>query len=135
MAETSKEPVNAGKEPINSPSSLPLKAEDQFRMINQRLDILAGELGRVGKPATFSIADILQIAIVLLTLGGAVLGLFNLSDRISDLKTDLLAAERRTTDNMAAAEVRLSSKIDKLSDQLTKVDERASRLEGSKTGK
>jgi hypothetical protein len=50
MADRHETPVNAGEEVINAPSSLPLRPDDQFRLINQRLDTLANELGRVAKP-------------------------------------------------------------------------------------
>jgi hypothetical protein len=50
MANSPETPLNAGDEVVNTPPSLPLKPEDQFRLINQRLDNLSNELGRVAKP-------------------------------------------------------------------------------------
>lgn len=70
------EPIAVAGEEVTTPtSSLPLRPEDQFRLLNSRLDKLADELSRVAKPAQFRLADAIQlIAIVLGVLiagGGA----------------------------------------------------------------
>jgi hypothetical protein len=133
MVESSENPVNAGEQVTNAPSSLPLKSDDQFRLINQRLDILSNELSRVARPPQFRLADAIQLAVIFSGILVAILGAFNLSERISDVRVDQAAMERRIIENMAAAETRIGSKLDKLSDQFTSMNERLSRLEGAKS--
>jgi hypothetical protein len=133
MAEKLEAVVNTGEEVTNAPSSLPLKSDDQFRLLNQRLDNLRDELSRVAKPPQFRLADVMQLIAIVVGVLIALVGAFSLSERISDVRADQSAAERRLTDNVNAAELRLSSKLEKLSEQFSSMDERISRLEGQKS--
>jgi hypothetical protein len=132
MVEQSEMPVNAGEQVTNAPSSLPLKPDDQFRLINQRLDVWRDELGRVAKPPQFRLADVIQLVVIFIGFLVAILGAFNLSERISDVRADQAAMERRIIDNMSAAETRIIPKLEKLNDLYTSMIERISRIEGSK---
>jgi len=133
MPEQSEPAVNAGAEVTNAPSSLILKPEDQFRLINQRLESLTDELSRVAKPPQFRLADVMQLIAIVVGVLIALIGAFSLSERISDVRADEAATERRLTDAISAAELRLGSKLEKLNEQFTSMDERISRMEGQKT--
>jgi hypothetical protein len=132
MAEKSDAVVNAGEQISPTPVPLPLKHEEQFRLINQRLDKLAGEVEKIAKPPTFRIADIVQVLAIVVGLVITGIAAFGLSERISDLGIHQADSERRLDATMNATEVRLGAKVEKLSDQFTSMDERTSRLEGEK---
>lgn len=130
MVDQAETPVNAGEQITNAPSSLPLKPDDQFRLINQRLENLAGEMSRVAKPPQIRLADVLTIIGVIIGIGVAAVGAFGLSERISDLRADQAATERRVTEAVSAAENRITAKQDKQGDQLSAIADRLSHLEG-----
>jgi|HubBroStandDraft_6_1064221.scaffolds.fasta_scaffold202639_2 hypothetical protein len=132
MAEQPEKPVNAGEEVTNPPSSLPLKPEDQFRLINQKLADFSDKLSRVAEPPQFRLADMIQLGVIVIGFIIAIFTAFNLSERISDVRADQAAMERRIIDNMSAAETRISPKLDKLNDLYIAIIERISRLEGAK---
>ena len=128
MAE--REEIVGTGEQITITPNLPLAPEAQFRNVNSRLDELAKEIGRVSKPPTFRLADMIQLGVIVVGLAIALITAFGLNERINDLSTQQAAAESRLSANISATENRLGSKLDKLSDQFTKVDERTSTLEG-----
>jgi hypothetical protein len=132
MAEAPETAVNAGEQVANAPSSLPLKSEDQFRLINQRLDNLSNDLSRVSAPPAFRFADVIQLIAIFVGILVVLLGAFNLSERISEIRSDQATAERRVTDGVNAVENRLGSRLDKLNDQFISINERISRMEGAK---
>ncbi len=90
-------------------------------MLAARLEDVAREVKVLAKPATFRIADMLEIAGIVIGVGVAMIAAFGINERISDLSKD-----------QAAAELRITSRLDRLSDQMIQLDERASRLEGQK---
>jgi hypothetical protein len=131
MAEPNEIAVNAGEQVTNtSPTTLALKPEDQFRLINQRLDVLTGELTKLAAPPQFRLADGVQVGVIVLGLIVAGFTAFGLSERISDTKADVASAETRIKDSVNALEVRLGTRLEKLSDQFNSMNERAARLEG-----
>jgi hypothetical protein len=125
--------VNAGEQITTPPSAIPLKSEEQFRLINQRLDTLAGEIEKIAKPPTFRVADVVQILAVVIGLVVAGFTAFGLSERISDVGRHQDDAERRIDASMNAMELRIQAKLEKLNDQFTSMDERTSRIEGAKS--
>jgi hypothetical protein len=135
MVEKSDAIVNAGEQITAPPAPLPLKQEEQFRLINQRLDKLAGDIDKIAKPPTFRIADIVQVLAIVVGLVITGIAAFGLSERISDLGIHQADSERRLDATMNATEVRLGAKVEKLSDQFTSMDERTSRLEGERSVK
>jgi hypothetical protein len=135
MAEKSETVVNAGEQISAPPVPLPLKHEEQFRLINQRLDKLNNDIEKIAKPPTFRIADIVQVLAIVVGLVITGIAAFGLTERISDLGIHQADAERRLDATMNATEVRLGAKVEKLSDQFTTMDERTSRLEGEKSAK
>jgi hypothetical protein len=62
----------------------------------------------------------------------ATLSALGLNSRIDDLSKAQTAAESRLSTSITATETRLSGRLDKLSDQFTKVDERTATLEGGR---
>ena len=132
MVEHSETPVNAGEQVTNAPSSLPFKPEDQFRLVNQRLDNLATEIGRISKPAQFRMADLLTVGTVVIGFILAFLTASGLDKRIDNMRVDQAAAERRLSEGNAAMELRLGAKLEKLSDQFSAFAERIARIEGEK---
>jgi len=133
MAERAEPPiVNAGEQITTPPASLPLKPDEQFRLINQRIDALSAEISKIAKPPTFRVADVVQVLAIVL---GLALTAFGLSERIADLSTHQADAERRLDASMNAAELRLGTKLDKLADQFTSMDERTARIEGERAAK
>jgi hypothetical protein len=135
MAEKAEPIVNAGDQITTPPASLPLKHDEQFRMINHRLDKLAGDVDKIAKPPTFRIADVVQILAIVVGLVITGIAAFGLSERISDLSSHQADAERRIDASMNATETRLGTKVDKLGDQFAAMDERTSRIEGERTVK
>jgi hypothetical protein len=127
------EVVNAGEQISTPPPALPLKTDEQFRLINQRLDRLAGEVERVSKPPHFRIADVIELVAIVVGLAFTGIAAFQLGDRISELSRHQDQAEQRLDQGMIAMEQRLGSKLDRLSDQFTSMDERTARLEGEKS--
>src|SRR5580704_9346646 len=79
MAEQPEKPVNAGEEVTNPPSSLPLKPEDQFRLINQKLADFSDKLSRVAEPPQFRLADMIQLGVIVIGFIIAIFTAFNLS--------------------------------------------------------
>jgi hypothetical protein len=132
LADKPELPVNSGDQVSDTPSILPVAPEAQFRVINQRLDALATEMGKIAKPPTFRVADVVQLLVIVVGIVIAGIAGFGLSERITDFGGNLAEAERRVNASMSAMELRLQAKLDKLSDQFTSMDERASRLEGEK---
>ena len=53
MADKPDAVVNAGEQVTNPPTALPLRPDEQFRLVNQRLDNLKDEISRVAKPPQF----------------------------------------------------------------------------------
>jgi hypothetical protein len=135
MGEKPEPIVNAGEQITTPPAALPLKHDDQFRMINQRLDKLADDVDRIAKPPTFRIADVVQILAIVVGLVITGISAFGLTERISDLSSHQGEAERRLDAAMSATETRLGTKVDKLSDQFATMDERTSRIEGERATK
>jgi hypothetical protein len=135
MADKAETVVNAGDQITTPPSALPLKPDEQFRLINQRLDKLAGDFDKIAKPPTFRIADIVQVLAIVVGLVITGIAAFGLSERISDLSVHQADSERRLDATMNATEIRLGAKVEKLSDQFMSMDERTSRLEGEKSPK
>lgn len=131
MADKAETVVVAGEQITSPTSALPLKPDEQFRMVNQRLDKLADELGRVAKPAQFRLADVLNLLAIIVGFVVAGFAAFGLNERISDGRIDQAASELRIKDGVSAIEVRLGTKLDKLSDQFSAMSDRTSRLEGA----
>jgi len=131
MADKAETVVIAGEQVTTPPSALPLKPEEQFRMVNQRLDQLAGEISRVAKPPQFRLADVVQLLVIVAGMIVAGFTALGLSQRISDGRTDQAASELRIKDSLSAVESRLGTKLDKLSDQFSAMSDRTSRLEGA----
>jgi hypothetical protein len=131
MADKAETVVVAGEQVTNPPSALPFKPDEQFRLVNQRLDTLADELSRVAKPAQFRLADVLNLLVIIVGFAVAGIAAFGLSERISDGRTDQAASELRIKDSVNALEIRLGTKLDKLSDQFSSMSDRTSRLEGA----
>jgi len=73
-----------------------------------------------------------QLGVIVVGLAVALITAFGLNERITDLKGDQAAAEARLDASITASEGRLNSRLDKLSDQFTRLDERTSTLEGQK---
>jgi len=127
--------VNAGEQVSVPVSALPLKPDEQFRLVNQRLDNLKDELSRVSKPPQFRLADGVELATIILALIVAWFTAMGLNDRISDVNAHQAETERRLESHMDAMETRLGQKMDKLGDQFTRMDERTSTLEGKLSSK
>jgi hypothetical protein len=136
--------VNAGDEITGPPSNLPLKPDDQFRLINQRLDQFKDEISKVSAPPSFRTADVVQLLAIVIGVLIAIGGAFNLSERISDVRTDQSAMEQRIRtdqsgmeqrigDNVKATEGRIAPRLDRLNDQFNSIDERISKIEGAST--
>jgi multisubunit Na+/H+ antiporter MnhC subunit len=123
------EVVNAGEQITTAPSALPLKTDEQFRLINQRLDKLVGEFEKIAKPPQFRLADV--VGLIAIVIGFAV-GAFGLSERIADVSKHQGDAETRLDGSINAMEQRLGTRLDKLGDQFSSMDERTARLEGEK---
>ena len=124
--------VNAGEQISTPPSALPLRPDEQFRLINQRLDKLAGEVEKVSKPPTFRIADVIQLVAIVAGFVIAGLTALGLSERISDIDRHQTAMEQRLDDRMSTAEQRIGSRLDRMNDQFTTLDQRTSRIEGAR---
>jgi len=122
MAEVAEQPVNAGEQIGAPPTGLGVPPEAQYRMLAARLEEVAREVKGLAKPATFRIADMLEIAGIVIGVGVALFAAFGLNERIGDLSK-----------GQAAAELRITTRLDRLSDQVIQLDERTSRLEGQKT--
>jgi hypothetical protein len=127
--------VNAGEQITTPPSPLPLKPDEQFRMINQRIDALSADIGKIAKPPPFNLANVVQILAIVLGFVVTVYTALGLSERISDVSTHQADAERRIEATVGASELRLATKLDKLNDQFTSMDERTSRIEGEQSAK
>lgn len=121
--------VNAGEQITATPSALPLKSDEQFRLVNQRLDKLAGEVEKISKPPHFTVANVVELLVIVI---GLVVTGFGLSERISDVSKHQDDVERRLDTSISAAEQRINTRLDKMNDQFTTLDERTSRLEGEK---
>lgn len=132
MAERAEDPVNAGEQVGAPPTGLGVSAETQYRMLAARLEEVAGELARVAKPPTFRTADMLELAAIAIGVAVALISAFSLNERIDDLNKAQSAAELRLSASIAASEARVTGRLDKLDDQFTRLDERASALEGPK---
>jgi hypothetical protein len=125
--------VNVGEEvTTTSTANMPLSAEAQFRNINQRLTNLDAQVNKIAAPPTFRVADVVNLLVIVIGLIIAGLTAFGLTERITDLNGGLTEAEKRVTAAMTGMELRLQSKLEKLSDQFISMDERTSRLEGGK---
>lgn len=135
MAEKAEDVVVAGEQITTPHAALPLKPEEQFRLLNQRLDTLADQVSRVHKPPQFRLADGVELAVILIGLIIAGFTAFGLNDRINDVSTHQSDGERRIEAHMDAMETRMGTKIDKLGDQFTRMDERTSTLEGKMSDK
>jgi hypothetical protein len=131
MADKAETVAVAGEQVTNPPSALPFKPDEQFRLVNQRLDTLADELSRVAKPPQFRLADVLNFLVIIVGIAVAGITAFGLRERISDGRTDQAASELRIKDSVNALEIRLGTKLDKLSDQFSAMSDRTSRLEGA----
>jgi hypothetical protein len=136
MADQAENPVNAGEQITNSlTSNMPLNQEAQFRILSQRLESLTTQVSLITKPPTLRLAETLQLVMIAIGLLIALIGAFSLSDRIADVRADQAASEIRIKESVGALEVRLSTKLDKLSDQFSSMDERTARLEGAQESK
>jgi hypothetical protein len=124
--------VNVGDELSNAPADLNLPPQTQFRQLNTRLDNLADQISRISNPPSFRLADSIQLAAIVIGLIVAIIGAFGLNERINELSRDQAASEARTNGAITAAETRLTSRLDKLGDQFTRVDERTATLEGQR---
>lgn len=127
--------TNAGEQVANSPTGLGLSSEAQFRTLSQRIDTLTAEIAKAHKPPTFRLADSIEIIGIIIGLIVGGLTAFGLSERINDVNAHQADAERRLESRMDGIENRIGNKIDKLSDQFTKMDERTSTLEGKLSNK
>ncbi|MGO9991137.1 MAG: hypothetical protein ACLPTF_01300 [Steroidobacteraceae bacterium] len=125
--------ANAGDQIGVPPPALPLKPEDQFRLVNQRLDKLTGELEKVSKPPTFRTADVINLIVIVIGVMVALISAFGLSERISELSKHASDAEGRLGQQLSASEQRVTQRLDKLSEQFTALDERTSRIEGAQS--
>lgn len=125
--------VNAGEQISPTPSALPLKPDEQFRLINQRLDKVANEIEHAAKPPQFRLADVINLVAIIIGLGLAGLAAFGLNERMSEVSKHQDATEHRLDGTMNAMEQRLGGRLDKLSDQFTAMDERTSRIEGERS--
>jgi hypothetical protein len=104
-------------------------------MINQRIDALSADIGKIAKPPPFNLANVVQILAIVLGFVVTVYTALGLSERISDVSTHQADAERRIEATVGASELRLATKLDKLNDQFTSMDERTSRIEGEQSAK
>jgi uncharacterized coiled-coil protein SlyX len=135
MAESDNQPVNAGEQITDTSTNLALSPEAQFRNVNKRLEELAKAMASVEKPPVFRIADIISLLVIVSGLAAAVFTALGLSQRISDLNINQGQAEQRISAGISATELRVQSKIDKLSDQFTSMNERLSHIEGADAAK
>jgi hypothetical protein len=133
MADPSETPVNTGEQTSDTTASLPASSETQFRVLSQRLDTLTMQVAQIAQPPQFRIADVVQLLVIVVGIAVAGLTALGFSQRLTDIVGNLGEAERRLTASLSATELRLQSKLDKLSDQFTSMDERTSRLEGEKS--
>jgi hypothetical protein len=124
--------VNAGEQITATPSALPLKPDDQFRLINQRLDILSRDIEKVAKPPHFRVADVVELVAIIAGIAVAIFTGLGLSERISEVSKHQTETEQRLDQSMTASEQRIAGRLDKMSDQFTALDERISRIEGEK---
>lgn len=131
MANTDTGPINSGDQTTGGPADLRLSPEAQFRNINQRLETLTEQVGRISSPPKFNLADLLQIGMIVVGFVVATFTALGLSERISDLNNNLTQSEQRVTNAMNAAELRLQSTLDKLNALFISLDERLSKLEGN----
>jgi uncharacterized protein YdcH (DUF465 family) len=131
-----------GEEITGPTPRLPLKPEDQFRLMNQRLDQLKDEISKVSSPPSFRAADVVQLLAIVIGVLIAIGSAFNLSERISDVRTDQSAMEQRIRtdqsaieqrigENFKTTEGRIAPRLDRLSDQFNSIDERISKIEGA----
>lgn len=125
-------PVNAGEATTNTPSSLNLDENAQFRNLNKRLDELADQVSRIAKPKEFRLADIIQLSVIVAAFLVAVLTAMGLKDRIDDLAKSQSATEARVSSQVSAGEGRIDTKLDRLDDRFTRLDERTATLEGAR---
>lgn len=135
MADRQEAVVKPGEQIITPPAALPLKPDEQFRLVNSRLDALTAQVDKIAKPPHFRIADVVTLIALIVGFATALIVGFGLSERISEANTRQSDTERRLDASVAATELRLGAKLDKLSDQFTAMDERTSRLEGEKSSK
>lgn len=122
--------ANAGEQISVTPSSLPLKPDEQFRLLNQRLDKLAGEIEKISKPPHFRVADVVELVAIIVAIAVASFTALGLSERISEVSKHQSEVEQRLDQAINNSEQRVGQRLDKLSDQFTALDERTSRIEG-----
>jgi uncharacterized coiled-coil protein SlyX len=132
MAEAAPEPVNAGEQVGAPPTGLGVTSEAQYRMLAARLEEVATEVGKLAKPAAFRVSDMLELGAIAIGIAVALISAFSLNERISELSRQQAAAEQRIDGSVMATEQRVTSRLDKLSDQFTQLDERTSKVEGEK---
>ena len=134
MADPDPVAVNVGEEvTTTSTDNMRLSPEAQFRNVNQRLNALTEQVGRIASPPAFRVADVVNLLVIAVGVIVAAFTAFGLSERITEIHTSLAEAERRVTAAMSGMDLRLQSKLDKLGDQFMSVDERTSRLEGARS--
>jgi hypothetical protein len=132
MVERADEPVNAGEQVGAPPTGIGVSPEAQYRMLAARLEEVASEVGKVAKPPTFRMSDMLELGAIAIGIAVALISAFSLNERISDLSQQQTAAEQRINASVTAAEQRVTSRLDKLSDQFTELNERTAKMEGAK---
>src|ERR1017187_4822791 len=71
--------VNAGEQITDSPANLPVTQEAQFRVVNQRLDVLSKEFEKLSKPPTFRIADVVSLLVIVIGLAATAFTALGLS--------------------------------------------------------
>ena len=129
MAE--QDPTNVGEQASNTPTGIGLSPDAQFRTLSKRMDDLATEVRAMPKPASFRLADGLQLAAIGVALLIAVFTAFGLSTRIDDVKTGQTGAESRINGQITSSEQRVTTRLDKLNDQFINLDERTATVEGA----
>lgn len=128
MADTG--PSNPGQQPTNTPSNMGLSQDAQFRTLSARIDALTDELSKQAKPTAFRLADYIQLAVIVVGFVVALFTAFGLSSRLDDLRGTQTATESRVSAQITAAEVRITTRLDKLNDQFIRINERTSTIEG-----
>jgi uncharacterized protein YdcH (DUF465 family) len=113
------------KPSTGSSADIPVDAPDvgddnaHYRLILNRLNALDDRVKHVSSPPAFRLADALNLIGVLIAVAVFIFSAFSLADRIS-----------KTDDRITHVEDKLGVKIDAVSDKLTTMDERMSRMEG-----
>ena len=128
-------PVNSGEEATNAPpaTDIGLDAASQFRILSQRIEDLAREIGRIQVPAKPKWPELVQLPMIMVALLVAIYTAFGLSNRIDDLVKAQTATETRLAVQITATETRINGRVDRLDDRIARIGDRAATLEGARS--